>query len=75
MNTIQNVSKRSANEEQAFKYQCMVRQLLKWRNEWGLRKYQAFINKDNWTKIREQTREDFTDQWIKGNRGEDGKWL
>lgn len=59
-------------DEQKHKYRCMVRQLIKWRKEWGLRTFREYIHKHNfdWQLIK-----DFEDQWLKGNRADEkGEW-
>ena len=52
-------------------HQCKVRQLLAWRNEWGLQKFREYVVKSNFDK---QTLSDFYDQWQLGNKGEQGCW-
>jgi hypothetical protein len=54
------------------KHQCKVRQLLKYRKEWGKDKFRAYLAKYNFDK---QTIDDFIEQWTLGNRGEKGKWI
>jgi hypothetical protein len=54
------------------KHQCKVRQLLKYRKEWGKDKFRAYLAKYNFDK---QTIDDFIEQWTLGNRGETGKWI
>jgi len=54
------------------KHQCKVRQLLKYRKEWGVEKFRAFLVKHNFDK---QTIADFVEQWEQGNRGEANKWI
>ena len=49
------------------KHQCKVRQLLKYRKEWGKEKFRAYLVKYNFDK---QTIADFVEQWELGNRGE-----
>lgn len=49
------------------KHQCKVRQLLKYRKEWGREKFRAYLAKYNFDK---QTIADFIEQWELGNRGE-----
>ena len=54
------------------KYRCGIRQLLSWRNDWGLREFRQYIHKPefDW-----QTLRDVEEQWIKGNRGKvKGEW-
>jgi hypothetical protein len=54
------------------KHQCKVRQLLKYRKEWGKDKFRAYLEKYNFDK---QTIDDFIEQWTLGNRGETKKWI
>jgi len=49
-----------------------VRQLLKYRKEWGKEKFRAYLVKYNFDN---QTIADFIEQWELGNRGETGKWI
>ena len=49
------------------KHQCKVRQLLKYRKEWGKEKFRAYLIKYKFDK---QTIADFVEQWELGNRGE-----
>jgi hypothetical protein len=53
-------------------HQCKVRQLLKYRNEWGAPKLREYLSKANFDK---KTIDDFIDQWKLGNRGEWGTWI
>ena len=59
-------------EEQ--RHKCEVRQLLKWRKEWGLQRFQRYLQTAGFDSRRAKLREDIADQWSKGNRGEDGLW-
>ena len=52
--------------EQA-KHECAVRQLCKWRHEWGLNKFRLYISKHNFD---EQLLRDFYTAYEAGNRGE-----
>lgn len=54
------------------KHQCKVRQLLKYRKEWGVEKFRAYLIKHNFDK---QTIADFIEQWEQGNRGETKEWI
>jgi hypothetical protein len=56
--------------EQA-KHECGVRQLCKWRKEWGLNKFRLYISKH---KFQEQLLRDFYMQYELGNRGEWKCW-
>ena len=54
------------------RHQCKIRQLLKWRKEWGKDKFREYLIK---SKFDEKTITDFVKQWELGNRGEVNKWL
>jgi hypothetical protein len=58
--------------EQEHKYRCGVRQLCKWRAEWGLAKFREYLSK---YKLDSQLLRDFADQWKKGNKGNKGEWI
>jgi len=49
-----------------------VRQLCKWRSEWGLAKFRLYISK---YQLPEALLKDFYKQYQLGNRGEWGKWI
>ena len=55
-----------------YKHQCKVRQLLKYRKEWGKDKFREYLTKYNFDK---QTIDDFIEQWTLGNKGEWGIWI
>jgi hypothetical protein len=57
---------------QQHRHKCKVRQLLKYRKEWGKDKFRAYLQKYNFDK---QTIDDFVEQWTLGNRGETNKWI
>jgi hypothetical protein len=57
---------------QAYRHQCSVRQLLKYRKEWGVEKFRAYLIKHKFDK---QTIADYVEQWELGNRGETNKWI
>jgi len=61
-------------DQEQHKYRCLVRQLLKYRAEWGLEKYRCYINGPKAAWMKKLTEEDFVDQWKKGNRGKSGDW-
>ena len=59
---------------ETFKHQCMVRQLIKYRRDWGLKEFREYMhqhkNKFSYKLIR-----DFEEQWTRGNRAnEKGEW-
>jgi len=53
------------------KYQCGVRQLCKWRHQWGLAKFREYLSK---YQIDSNLLNGFADQWKKGNKGEWKIW-
>ncbi len=57
--------------DQNYKHQCAVRQLCKWRSEWGLAKFREYLSKHE---IDSKLLEGFVEQFRKNNRGEWGKW-
>ena len=59
------------NSEQEYKHRCAVRQLCKWRAEWGLQKFREYLSK---YQIDSEILNMFADQWQKGNKGEWGLW-
>lgn len=60
-------SKHSQSYSVKWKHQCGVRQLCKWRQEWGLQKFRKYLSNYNLDK---DLLSDFQDQWLKGNRGD-----
>ena len=59
--------------EERYRYQCAVRQLILWRRTWGLKAFREYMNKHR-EKLGYQLIRDFEDQYVKGNRGEKGDW-
>ena len=60
------------NYDREFLHKSAVRQLCKWRKQWGLAKFRDYISeKENL----HQYFADFQTQYAKGNRGEWNKWL
>jgi hypothetical protein len=57
--------------EQA-RHECAVRQLCKWRKEWGLNRFRLYITKYSFDEILLQ---DFYTQYELGNRGDKGIWI
>jgi len=58
--------------EEKYRHQCAVRQLIKWRRIWGLKVFREYMHKSklDWQLVR-----DFEDQWLKGNRADEkGEW-
>jgi hypothetical protein len=60
------------NSEQEFRIRSAVRQLCKYRAEWGLQKFREYLSK---YQIDSEILNMFADQWQKGNKGEWGKWI
>tara|TARA_R110000868_G_scaffold142869_1_gene360421 strand:- start:209 stop:382 length:174 start_codon:yes stop_codon:yes gene_type:complete len=52
--------------------ECAVRQLCKWRHQWGLAKFREYLSK---YQIDSDLLNGFADQWKKGNKGGWGTWL
>ena len=57
---------------EGFKHECAVRQLCKWRKEWGLNKFRLYITKYSFDELLLQ---DFYTQYELGNRGDKGIWI
>ena len=55
-----------------WKNQCAVRQLCKWRSDWGLQKFREYLSKHQ---IDSELLKLYGEQWQKGNKGEKGKWI
>jgi hypothetical protein len=55
-----------------WKKQCAVRQLCKWRSDWGLQKFREYLSK---YQIDSELLKLYGEQWQKGNKGEKGKWI
>jgi hypothetical protein len=61
-----------SDEEQ--RHQAEVRQLIKWRQEWGLQRFQRYLETYGFSNRISKLRTDIADQWSKGNRGEGKSW-
>ena len=57
--------------EQEHKHRCAVRQLCKWRAEWGLAKFREYLSN---YKLDSQLLTDFAEQWNRNNKGNWGEW-
>jgi len=57
---------------QQHRHQCKIRQLIKYRKEWGKEKFREYLAKHNFDK---QTIDDFVEQWQLGNKGEEKTWI
>ena len=56
---------------EAFRHECAVRQLCKWRSTWGLDMFRKYIQAHQ---LPEKLLSDFVDQYSKGNRGQPNLW-
>lgn len=54
------------------RHRCGVRQLIIWRNEWGLKKFRVYLSQHQWS---QQVLDDFITQYKLGNKGEHGQWI
>ena len=60
--------------EEKYKHQCAVRQLIMWRRQWGLTAFREYMHKYK-DKLDRRLIRDFEDQWTKGNRADEkGEW-
>ena len=57
------------------KYECGVRQLLKWRKDWGLAKFREYCNSREFYAKWITYSDDFVLQWRLGNRGDKDHWI
>jgi hypothetical protein len=60
------------DEEQ--RHQCEVRQLIQWRVQWGLQRFQGYLQTNGFNNRIAKLRADIADQWSKGNTGQKGDW-
>ena len=60
------------NKDLNWRKECAVRQLCKWRSEWGLAKFREYLSN---YKLDSQLLTDFADQWKKSNKGNKGEWI
>lgn len=54
---------------EAFRHECAIRQLCKWRSEWGLQKFRLYLSK---YELNQKLLQDFYTAYEAGNRGEWG---
>ncbi len=60
--------------EQIYKHQCAVRQLIMWRRQWGLKVFKEYLYKYK-NKLSFELLRDYEDQWLKRNRADEkGEW-
>ena len=64
----------SSNTSERWRYECEIRQLLKYRVQLGLAGFRGYFANPNFEKRRQRIAGDFYDQWKKGNRGDPGDW-
>ena len=69
-----NTVKESNNTLERWRYECEIRQLLKYREQMGLAMFRRYFANPNFEKRRQRIAGDFYDQWKKGNRGQLGDW-
>ena len=70
----QDLFTRMPHFDETYRHQCEVRQLIKWRQEWGLQRFQRYLQANGFSSRIAKLREDIADQWSKGNRGQDKDW-
>jgi len=59
-------------DRERHRHECAVRQLIIWRQEWGLKTFREYLYKH---KLPNEVINDYQDQWLKGNRAtEEGEW-
>jgi len=58
-----------------YRHQCEVRFLLKFRKEQGLQEFRKYLQNTGFKNRIENIKKDFSDQWKKGNKGNNGEWL
>jgi hypothetical protein len=59
-------------DRERHRHECAVRQLIMWRQEWGLKVFREYLYKH---KLPTEVINDYQDQWLKGNRAtEKGEW-
>jgi len=66
------LANRFGNTDNEYRVRCAVRQLIRWRREWGLQVFREYIDK---TKFEHRVWELFYEQYKLGNTGKDGEWL
>ena len=69
-----NTDNESSNTSERWRYECEIRQLLKYREQMGLVMFRGYFANPNFEKRRQRIAGDFYDQWKKGNRGNWGDW-
>lgn len=62
------------DDDETYRHQCEVRQLLKWRAEKGLQWFREYISTHGFGGRKAKLLGDVAEQWKLGNRGEDKSW-
>ena len=70
----QDLFTRMPLSNETYRHQCEVRQLIRWRKEWGLQRFQRYLETYGFSNRIAKLRTDIADQWSKGNRGENKSW-
>jgi hypothetical protein len=60
------------NKDLNWRKECAVRQLCKWRHQWGLAKFREYLSK---YQIDSDLLNGFADQWKRNNKGNWGEWF
>lgn len=61
--------------QEKYKHQCAVRQMLRYRHKWCLSEFQRYVRNEKTIKLWLKLQDDFVIQWRLGNRGEIGRWI
>ena len=64
----------TGNTDEEHRHKCEVRQLIQWRQEWGLQRFQRYLETYGFSNRITKLRTDIADQWAKGNRVKKGEW-
>lgn len=70
----QDLFTRMPHSDEQHRHECEVRQLIRWRQEWGLQRFQRYLETYGFSNRIAKLRADIADQWEKGNRGEGKSW-
>jgi hypothetical protein len=71
-NNFRKIQKKTTKLLNEYKTQCAVRQLCKWRHDWGIEKFRTYLAEN---KINKNLLEIYSSQWQKGNKGEWATWI
>lgn len=61
--------------QEKHKHQCAVRQMLKYRHQWGVQQFREYISNPRNYPLWSRLQDDFVIQWRLGNRGDWGHWV